>query len=103
VRHSWFVGYGVWYHGTTRDHVASIRAYGLCAKYYGDNFQGFGHPYLTLSRDRAQAPLPERNVVIIFHVPDEEASAYLAISENGMEAGLRKPLLPRMIAEVDDL
>jgi hypothetical protein len=36
-------------------------------------------------------------------VPDEEASAYLAITENGMEAGLRKPLPPRMIACVDDL
>jgi hypothetical protein len=69
----------------------------------GDNFQGFGHPYLTLSRSRGQAPLPERNVVIIFHVPDDEASEYLAITENGIEAGLRKPLPPRMIADVEDL
>jgi hypothetical protein len=83
--------------------VASLRAHGLCARYYGDNFQGFGHPYLTLSRNRGQAPLPERNVVIIFHVPEDEASEYVAITENGMEAGLRKPLPPRMIADVEDL
>jgi hypothetical protein len=88
------VGYGVWYHGTRREHVAGIRANGLRAKYYGDDFQGFGYPYLTLSRNKGQAPLPERNVVMIFHVPDEEESAYLAVTENGLEAGLRKPLPP---------
>ena len=52
----------VWYHGTYRENEASIGEHGLRATYYGDNFQGFGigTPYLTLFKDRSNAPLPGR-------------------------------------------
>lgn len=97
--------YSVWYHGTHRANVASIREHGLRATYYGDNFQGFGvgTPYLTLFKDRSNAPLPGRDVVIIVHVPDDEAAEYLALADGGLTAGLRKALPPRMIHAVADL
>lgn len=45
--------HSAWHHAPYPENVASIRAYGLCAKYYGDNFQGFGigTPYLILFKD----------------------------------------------------
>jgi hypothetical protein len=47
----------------------------LLAKYYGDNFQGFGvgTPYLALFKDTSNAPLPGRDVVVVLHVHDDEA------------------------------
>jgi len=60
--------------GTTalkRQDVASIRERGLCAKYFGDSYQGFGQPYLTLFRNKFNAALPGREVVITFHVPHD--------------------------------
>lgn len=83
--------------------MVGIREHGLCAKYYGDSYQGFGHPYLTLFRNKFNAALPGRDVVITFHVPDDEAVEHIALSLNGLEAGLRKPLPPRMITAVEDL
>lgn len=71
------MGYRVWYHGTSRENVASILQHGLRAKYYGSSYQGFGHPYLTLFRWKENTRLPARDVVITFHVPDEEAGEYL--------------------------
>jgi hypothetical protein len=41
--------------------------------------------------------------VFTFHVPDDEAGEYIALSMNGLEAGLRRPLPPRMIHAVEDL
>jgi hypothetical protein len=96
----------VWYHGTQlRANVADIRERGLCAKYYGDNFQGFGvgTPYLTLFKDRSNTRLPGRDVVIVLHVPDHEAAEYLAPADGGLTAGLRKALPPCMIHAVEDL
>jgi hypothetical protein len=58
-----------------RENEASIREHGLRATYYGDNFQGFGigTPFLTLFKDRSNAPPPGRDVVVVLHVPDSEA------------------------------
>lgn len=89
-----------------RKNLASIKEDGLRARYYGTNFRGFGHPYLTLFRSKENASLPGREVVITFHVPDDEASRYLGLDSNGWEAGLAgllQPLPPRMIAAVEDL
>ena len=97
--------HNIWYHGTHRANIASIHEHGLCATYYGDNFQGFGvgTPYLTLFKDRSNAPLPGRDVVITVHVPDDEAAEYLALADGSLAAGLRKALPPRMIHAVEDL
>ena len=97
--------HSVWYHGTYQTNVASILEHGLCAKYYGDDLEGFGvgTPYLTLFQDRSNASLPGRDVVIVLHVPDDEAAEYLAAADGGMRAGLRKALPPRMIHAVEDL
>ncbi len=93
----------VWYHGTYCENVASIRQHGLYATHYGDNFKGFGTPYLTLFKDKSNAPLPGRDVVIVLHVPDHEAAEYLVVADGGLTAGLRKALPPRMIHAVEEL
>ena len=95
----------VWYRGTYRENEASIREHGLRATYYGDNFQGFGigTPYLTLFKDRSNAPLPGGDVVVVLHVPDSEAGEFLAVADGGHCAGLRKAVPPCMIHAIEDL
>jgi hypothetical protein len=100
--------YAVWYHGTWRENIPGIAARGLTAAYYGADYQGFGVPYHVLAKDREQAALGDRDVVITVNVAEGEAADYLTCLGRpaccqGLMSGLLQSLPPRMIAAIENL
>ena len=107
------MSYSVWYHGTTRENVASILARGLSSKHLGTNWQqGWpGLPYHVLGKTRHQATgwaAEGSGAILTLHVPNDLRDEYLTCDDScywchGNETGLIKPLPVQMIADIEDV
>lgn len=99
--------FSVWFHGTSQDNAAAIRANGLTASEYG----GWDHnvakqPTLTSRRDlaaiHAQKTGGDHGAIVEVHVPHAAKDGYL-VDEQTHAAGLHKPLPSTMIHNVHPL
>jgi hypothetical protein len=107
------MSYSVWYHGTTRENVASILREGLSSKHLGTDWQkGWpGLPYHVLSKGRHQTTgwaIEGSGTILTLHVPDDVRAEYLTCDEScqwchGNESGLIKPLPVQMIAHIENV
>jgi len=106
------MSYSVWYHGTMRENVANILVKGLCSKHLGTHWQGLAWlPYHVLGKTRHQATVcaaEGSGAILTVHVSDDARDEYLTCDDScywchGNESGLIKPLLPRMIADIENV
>ena len=103
--------YSVWYHGTTRENVASILAEGLRSKHFGTdwhkNWPGLPYHVLGMTRHQATGWAAEgTGAIFTLHVPDDVRCEFLTCDDScywchGNESGLIKPLPARMIAGIE--